>query len=531
MMTKLLLIVALFFPTLLAPLAKNAGQSCTNTFIEHILPHITETGSRTVRFYESNGSGVAINDLDHDGLMDIVMGNLNGANRILWNEGALTFRAEDLPRTTGRTRAVQIVDTDADGWLDILFTTQTAAPQVWRNKGDRTFELDTLTGVTRPAYTMQWGDVDKDGDLDLVTASYDAELLKLLGNGFLNSGGAGVYYYENQGAAFNPTRLADESQALALWLADIDGNGLIDLLVGNDFSFPDQSWSFDAQRWLTSIPFVVTTYSTMSFDSGDVNNDGRLDFFAADMRPPGDDAETMRAWEYVLEDLANTPVLPGDRQMSQNVLHIQSENGSFVDRAETFGVAATGWSWSSKFGDLNNDGFLDLYVVNGMAAAELFSHLPEDELVEPDYAFRAVSGQRFLPAPDWGLNSLSGGRGMSMGDLDNDGDLDIIINNLNMPAQLFENALCGGESLQVELRWPESGNTRAIGALLTLTTTTGTYIRDMRAASGYLSGDPARVHFGFPGESELLRLDVVWPDGMLTTLTDFPLERIVTLTR
>lgn len=521
----------LLFLSSIAPIGIQAAQACPDTFIEHTLPHITHTTGRTVRFYESNGSGVAINDLDNDGLMDIVMGNLNGANRILWNEGGLTFRAEDFPRPTGRTRAVQIIDTDADGWLDILFTTQTAAPQVWRNNGNRTFTRGSLPGVMRPAYIVQWADVDADGDLDLATASYDAELMQLLHNGFLTSGGAGVYYYENRDDGFYSTRLANEAQALALWLADINADGKFDLLVGNDFSFPDQSWSFENGSWSPSSLFDVTTYSTMSFDSGDINNDGSLEFFAADMYPPTTDSETLRAWRYVLEDLTNTPLPPGDPQISQNVLHVQGEAGKFEDRARTFSIAATGWSWSSKFGDLNNDGFLDLYVVNGMAAAELFSHLPNAELIEPNYAFRGDAGRGFVLAPEWGLNSQGGGRGMSIGDLDNDGDLDIVVNNLNAPAQLFENALCGGSSLQVELRWPGSGNPFGIGAVLMLTTSTGRYTRDMRAASGYLSGDPARAHFGFPGESELLRLDVLWPDGYHTAVEEFPSERILTLTR
>jgi hypothetical protein len=517
----------LFSPINVAALPDS--RECINTFIEHSLPHTTVTRSNVVRFYESNGSGVAINDLNHDGLLDIVLGNLNGPNTILWNEGALSFRAEEF-MPTGRTRAVNIVDVDGDGWLDIVVTTQWAAPRLWRNNGNATFSYQPLVGVDRPAYAMQWADVDTDGDLDLVTASYDAELLELLRDSFLFGDGAGVVYYENQDGALVPTRLADESQALAISLSDLDANGSLDLVVGNDFNFPDQSWSYRDGVWQATSPFTATTYSTMSFDMGDMNNDGAQEFFAADMFPYEQDSNALRAWQPVLDGIADTPLPPDNRQIFENVLLFRGDDGLFTNRAAEYGVSATGWSWSSKFGDLNNDGFLDLYVVNGMIAQDLFARLPNDELVEANQAFRNDNGERFVPAPEWGLGSLGSGRGMSMADLDNDGDLDVVVNNLNAPAQLFENDLCGGSSLQVELRWPGSLNPYGLGAMLALHTDAGTYMRDVRAASGYLSGDPARVHFGLPEDSHPLRLEVYWPDGSVSTIDTFGSERIVTVT-
>ena len=190
----------------------------------------------------------------------------------------------------------------------------------------------------------------------------------------------------------------------------------------------------------------------------------------------------------------------------------------FVDTAETVGVDATGWSWSAQFGDLDNDGYLDLYVVNGMIAAEIFSHLPGDELVEENQALRNTGDGRFVPAPEWGLNATQSGRGMSFGDLDNDGDLDVVVNNLAAPSLLFENRLCGGAALEVELRREGVANSRAVGAVLRLHTATGTLLREMRASSGYLSSDPARVHFGLGAAvaGDLDHLEVVWPDGAVS---------------
>ncbi|MCB0030631.1 MAG: ASPIC/UnbV domain-containing protein, partial [Anaerolineales bacterium] len=139
-------------------------------------------------------------------------------------------------------------------------------------------------------------------------------------------------------------------------------------------------------------------------------------------------------------------------------------------------------------------------------------------------------GTGFAPMPRWNLGATASGRGMSMADLDGDGDLDIVVNNLRAPAQLFENQLCGGHSLQVDLFWPGSGNERAIGAALVLHSEEGSYYRDLKAASGYLSGDPARVHFGLPAGANLT-LEIIWPDGLHSTITDLPIDSLVTVTR
>ena len=214
-----------------------------------------------------------------------------------------------------------------------------------------------------------------------------------------------------------------------------------------------------------------------------------------------------------------------------NVLQVRTDNGKWRNQAARRSVEATGWSWAGKFGDLDQDGFLDLYVVNGMIAFNLFGHLPNGELVEENLAFHNVGDGTFAPAPTWDLGSKASGRGMMMADLDNDGDLDIVVNNMRTQAQLFENRLCGGSSLQVDLQWENEPNSHAIGAQLTLHTSQGSYQRDVRAASGYLSGDPARVHFGFPSDADLLDLKIVWPDGTVSQIEQPTANTRLTVTR
>jgi hypothetical protein len=479
--------------------------------------------------FEANGAGLAINDLDGDGDLDMILANHHNPNTILWNEGHLTFQAERMPY--GDSRAVNIVDVDGDGRLDIVLTRRTGAPNYWRNTGQARreapgqdqgrsrlagmFAQELLPGLAKPAYAMNWADLDGDNDLDLVTASYDAALLVDLGNDFLLGGGAGVFYNENRAGRFVMQQLARDAQALALELFDLDGDRRLDILVGNDFALPDQAWLRQEEDWLETKPFTATSHSTMSFDRGDIDNDGRMELFSTDMKPYDERPETLAAWQPLMAGM-DEPHPPGDPQIMENVLQVAAQPGTFSNEAGDRGIAATGWSWSGKFGDLDQDGFLDLYVVNGMIELEMFGHLPNHELVEQNQAFRNAGQGRFAPAPEWGLGSTSSGRGMSMGDLDQDGDLDIVVNNLRGPAQLFENRLCGGKSLQIDLFWPGRGNTRAIGATLTLHTSQGSYTRQVRAASGYLSGDPARIHFGFPAETALYFLYIQWPDGTVS---------------
>lgn len=487
--------------------------SCADTFVTHTLDYTTTARSEPIRLFESNGSGVAIGDLDGDGRLDLAFANLGGANTILWNEGNLTFRPEALDDTD--SRAVNMVDVDGDNRLDIVFTHRTAGLSYWRNTGSGGFVRETLPGVYQLAYAMAWGDLNGDNALDLVTGSYDAELNQELGNTFLFSAGAGIFYYEQQAGKFIPQRLAKEAQSLAIILPDLNADGRPDILVGNDFDMRDAAWLREGAGWTATNPFAATSHSTMSYDTGDTDNDGAPEIASVDMKPYGVEVKTLVSW---LPMMATMPQQheADDPQVMENVLQVRHAQGEFTNEALSRGLDATGWSWSAKFGDLDNDGFLDFYVVNGMIAYELFHHLPSDELVEQNQALRNLGDGNFAPAPGWNLGSTASGRGMSMADLDNDGDLDIVVNNLRSPAQLFENQLCGGSGLEVELSWPGSGNTRALGGLLILHTSAGSYTRDVRAGSGYLSGDPARVHFGLPAGATPQRLDIRWPDGKVS---------------
>jgi hypothetical protein len=502
---------------------------CTGAFVAHDLEHITQTAPPVPRLFDSNGSGLAVNDLDADGALDIVLADLTGPLSILWNASGLRFERQELGMVR-KARGVALVDVDSDGLLDIVLANGIAAPAFFHNTGDRTFTLLSLSGVNQPAYAMNWADLDADGDLDLVTGSYDAGRQTETGSNYLFSAGAGVNVYTQDGGQWSRQQLTDTAQALAIAVWDLNGDARPDIWVGNDFDAYDQVWLQRGDGWEPVALFEDTSHSTMSIDRGDLDGNGVAEYFTTDMKPYTIGPQVIAEWVPLMNAAAKTRQR-NDPQLSENVLQVQ-RGDRYVNEGYDRKIDATGWSWSGKFGDLDNDGDLDLYVVNGMIAGDLLHYLPAGELVEKNQALRNDGAGQYLLADDWSLDSTRSGRGMSMADFDDDGDLDIVVNNLNSPAQLFENRLCPeGESLAIDLRWPDSANPFAIGATVQLYTDRDVLLRDVRAVSGYLSGDPARLHFGISANANVKRLEIRWPDGAVSQI-DRPLpNQLLTVTR
>ena len=516
--------------------ATERGETaCDNSFHRHTLIHETTAPEWTVAGFDANGSGIAAGDLDRDGWLDLVLGGYAQSNTILWNDGHLSFEPQQLG--TGLTREVQLVDVDGDGLLDIATTRRGSGLAVWRNTGadERAamFEHLVLPGIDRPLYSMDWLDVDADGDLDLGAATYDAELKDLFGSEFLMNNSGGVYLFSMENGRFHLQQLTLQAQGLATLFLDVTGDGKAELLVGNDFATPDFFFQQEADGWNTIEPFDVTTHSTMSLSAGDINNDGRFDLFATDMKPPPDDQAALAAWQPVMEAMMATGMEEHDeRQLMQNVLQVAADDhGGWADAADSEPLAATGWSWAGSFGDLDNDGWLDLYVVNGMIEATLFAHLPDHELVERNHAFRSGADGSLMPTPEWNLGDRASGRGMVMADLDRDGDLDIAVNNLRSPAALFENRLCGGVGLQLDLRQETGGNSHAVGARVIVAADSNRWVRAVHVADSYLSGRAPRLHFGLGNQAQDVQVTIEWPDGKHTTVGGVAPGSLVTVIR
>ena len=504
---------------------------CEDRFIPIDLDHETRGPGASQSMFDGMGAGLAVGDLDHDGDEDIVIANLSGDSSLLWNQGALEFGRE--PLIEGRFRHVVIVDSTGDGLNDVVLTTGVGRPLAMVNTGqgsraaDR-FERHELAGLDAYTYTIGRGDLGGDGDLDAVTGAYNAELTVARRLTLGDKGGVGLF--ENENGAYTHTQLAEESQALAVRIGDINDDGLADILVGNDLATPDYIWFATDKGWEEVSPFSQTAFSTMGFDSGDIDNDGDLDLFATDMKPMDDKPETLSAYEGVIADIDASPDTD-NIQIPENVLLVAGEDG-YSSAAPSFGIDATGWSWSGLFGDLDNDGFQDLYVVNGMVADNLFNHLPGASLTEPNQAFKNIGGERFEPEYSWALGDRSGGRGMAMADLDNDGDLDIVVNNLNAPARLYENRLCAGRAMTVQLAWEGTGNPMAIGARVIVSGNSGLrLVRTVETSRGYLSGASPTVHFGLGADWDTVDLEVLWPDGRASKFEGISVDQAVFVTR
>lgn len=510
-------------------------QPCTDSFQVHDLAHVTSASGDAVKGFASNGSGAAVGDLDQDGDLDLALGGFAQPSTILVNEGGLRFTRLSLGE--GWVRELQLVDVDGDGRLDIVTTRRGTGIAAWRNitpvGGQPEFESMLLAGVDRPLYSMDWADVDGDGDLDLGGATYDAEMLDIFGSEFMMGDAAGVYLYARQADGYSLIRLEDEAQGLASLFLDVNGDRMPELIVGNDFAVPDMVFAWQDGQWRPLDPFAVTTHSTMSLAAGDINNDGRPDLFATDMKPPSDDPAVLSQWAPVMDSMMSATMDAHDhRQLMENVLQL-APGGDLGWRnvGAELELTATGWSWSGKFGDLDNDGWLDIYVVNGMMEEKIFGHLPNHELVEANMAFRNLGEGRFARADGWNLDSERSGRGMVMADLDLDGDLDIVVNNMRGAAQLFENRLCGQASVQFDLRWPASANSHAVGAEVTLATAAGEIVRRVHVASGYLSGETARLHMGVGAEDGRLDAHILWPDGQESWVAGPAPNQLVIVTR
>lgn len=484
-------------------------SACTNTFRKIPLHHTVQLPN-PVTLFASNGSGVATGDVNGDGFIDIALANIAGDTTLALNKGALHF--DEIGLSLPNTRAIQIVDVDGDGLLDISATHRNAGISILKNMGGTTpvFQKIAHTIRTQNTYSMVWHDFSNDGLLDVVTASYDAEVLRGGSQSLFEHQHRGVFYHEQQpDGSFVTHQLTDEANALAITALDVNADGHDDIVVGNDFDLRDAVWLNQNGSWVYREPFKSTPHSTMSYDVGDVNRDGQPELFAADMNPYRTDVVTLASWLPVTSRM-NQFHPADDPQLMENALLQRQQNGMWHTIGRAVSTTSTGWSWSSRLNDFDNDGWLDLYVVNGMIAQELFPYLPDYALVEENQALR-FDGQRFVPMPQWQLNDTASGRGMATADFDNDGDVDVVVNNLQSPSIVYENQLCGGQSLQLTLQ--QAGpNPFAVGAQVRIRTNQGTDWYTVMHGRGYLSGATTRIDVGL-GERTVQAIDIRWPDG------------------
>jgi hypothetical protein len=552
------------------------------------------------------GSGVALGDLDGDGRTDIYLARLEGPNALYRNLGGWEFEeVTDSAGVAAADRistGAAAADVDGDGDLDLVVTSLGGPDVVYRNDGSGRFtETDAGLAGGFGSTTATLADVDGDGDLDLYRGTYKAEsasdvlrtferpLSELEGEIVVEEGDSAVvapryrdHYrievrqgrrvvveqaepdrlYLNDGTGrFEPVpwtdgafrgeegRPLDEAVAdfgLAARFHDVNGDGRPDLYVCNDFHDPDRLWINQGDgRFRAAARHALrkTPHASMSVDFADVDRDGDVDVFAAEMESRD---LRRRLLEIPLRGPYRSP--PGvteDRpQVQRNTLFLNRGDGSFAEAARYAGLGASDWTWASAFLDVDLDGYEDLLVANGYSRDILHGDVAaritelqgqastrEMKRLYPEFpnrnaAFRNQGDLTFRDTGDgWGVGTESDvSHGMATGDLDGDGDLDVVINRLGEPARVLRND-AGAPRVAVRLRG-EPPNTRGIGAKVRLTGgPVPVQEKEVTAGGLYLSGPAPEVAFA-AGDADSLSLEVVWPDGDETVIDDVRPDRL-----
>ncbi|MEM7480722.1 MAG: CRTAC1 family protein [Acidobacteriota bacterium] len=452
--------------------------------------------------------GVAAGDYDGDGWVDLyaVAGTVT-PNRLFRNLGDGTF--EEVAAAAGvavageRGSGPNFGDLDGDGWLDLMVGgIGGTAPRVFRNLGDGSFEETTgPSGIrsTRDTFSIAFGDIDLDGDLDAFLSHWgvpgsSGHLWQNRGDGTF----ADIDASSGLGAAF-----AARDFSFTPNFSDIDGDSLPDLLLAADFGTSQVFRNLGDGRFGEITGPEITDENGMGAAVGDYDRDGDLDWFVSSIWDPDG-------------------VVAGNWGITGNRLYRNRGDGTFEDATDEAGVRFGYWGWGSCFADLNNDGWLDLFHVNGMplqGADEFFDDPARLFIAEGDGSFTERSAELGLDAPRQG-------RGVVCFDYDRDGDIDLFVANNDGPSRLFRNdgGSALGHFLGVRLSGA-GGNTAGVGAWVEVTAGGVTQLVEIRAGSNYVSQSPAEAHFGLGAVDRVERLRVRWPSGTEDVLRDLPADR------
>ena len=542
---------------------------------------LTDTHDLNVFTYRNyyNGGGVALGDLTGDGLPEIVLTSNLGGTRLYLNEGKFRFRdvtAEAGLHSRGWTTGVTLADVNGDGRLDIyvchagLGDGRLRANELYINQGLNADGVPTFVeqaaayGVADSGYSTQavFFDYDRDGDLDLFVINNSPRPvasfpLKNTRNERDPLGGAKLY--RNDGGHFVDVSAAagiygsEIGLGLGVVVSDVNRDGWPDIYVANDFFERDylyinQGDGTFAERLEQEMPYI--SLSSMGLDIADVNNDGWPDIYVADMLPEDEHrlktTTSFETWDRLQTDVRNGFYY----QFTRNMLHLNNGNGTFSDIGQMAGVARTDWSWSVLMADLDLDGYKDIYVTNGLAkdvtSQDYIAFLANRETMVQATSGGRVDFRRLVDAMSstklsnyafhnrgdltfsnesaaWGLDTPSFSSGAAYGDLDGDGALDLVVNNVNQEAFVYRNnarTLAPNRFLQVQLDGT-GANRFAIGAKVTLWSGGHEFYQEMEPTRGFQSSVDYVLTFGVGQRDTLDSVKVEWPDreGRVSLLT------------
>jgi hypothetical protein len=522
--------------------------------------------------FGSIGTGVAAGDYDNDGRPDLFVVNKTGPCRLFRNLGGWNFAdvtasagldtsgnwTDSLKAWVGKGDAradtvaawkqgATFADVDNDGWLDLYVCRFDAPNWLFMNRRDGTFHEEAAArglALVDGSAMGTFCDYDRDGWLDVYVQT------NLLNNATHPAGQRDHLFRNNGDGTFadvsDSAGISGETQGHSATWWDYDSDGWPDLYVANDFAPPDRLYRNNRDGTFTDRLDAVVPhqpYSAMGADLGDVDNDGRVDFFVADMAATThekDQRGMANSRALTSEGPANPAVA---QQCSRNALYLNTGVGSFLEGACLTGLEATDWTWAVRWEDLDNDGRLDLFATNGVnrdyqntdlwdrtilaeSPAERIRLIRESPvLAQSNLAFRNLGDLQFESVgPAWGLDETGVSFGAAFADFDGDGDLDLAHANYEAGASVLRNDSDAGHRVIFDLNGRVS-NRDGVGALVRIETASGVQVRPLVLARGYLSSSEPILHFGLGDDTMVSRVTVEWPSGHVQTFADLPADR------